>query len=57
MPDELAINVIALRPPVDDWPSPPGAAAFTGLAGEIMAAIKAHSESDPLAVPHPAAGS
>ena len=55
MPDELAINVIALRPPADDWPTPPGAAAFTGLAGEIVAAIKAHSESDPLAVPHPAA--
>ena len=50
MPDELATNVIPLRPPADDWPAPPGAAAFTGLAGEIVAAIEPHSESDPVAV-------
>ena len=50
MPDQPTANVIALRPPVGDWPTPPRAAAFTGLAGEIAAAIEPHSESDPLAV-------
>jgi hypothetical protein len=50
MPDELATNVIPLRPPADDRPAPPRAAAFTGLAGEIVSAIEPHSESDPLAV-------
>jgi hypothetical protein len=50
MPDQTATNVIALHPSADDWPPPPRAAAFTGLAGEIVHAIEPHSESDPLAV-------
>jgi len=50
MPDDPTANVIPLRPPSDDWPTPPRAAAFTGLAGEIVSAIEPHSESDPLAV-------
>jgi hypothetical protein len=50
MTDEPATNVIALHGPADDWPAPPRTAAFTGLAGEIVAAIEPHSESDPLAI-------
>ena len=33
-----------------DWPQPPHAAAFTGLAGEIVSVIEPHSESDPVAI-------
>jgi len=40
MPDDPTANVIPLRPPSDDWPTPPRAAAFTGLAGEIVSAIE-----------------
>jgi hypothetical protein len=50
MTHEPASNVIALRPPAEDWPAPPRAAAFSGLAGDIVAAIEPHSESDPLAI-------
>jgi hypothetical protein len=50
MTDEPATNVISLRLSADDWPAPPRAAAFTGLAGEIGATIEPHSESDPLAI-------
>jgi len=50
MTDEPATNVIPLRLSADDWPAPPRAAAFTGLAGEIVATIEPHSESDPLAI-------
>ena len=50
MTDQTVANVIALHPAVDDWPAPPRAAAFTGLAGEIVAAIEPHSESDPLGI-------
>ena len=45
-----ATNVIPLHPAADDWPAPPKAAAFTGLAGDIVHAIEPHSESDPLAI-------
>jgi hypothetical protein len=48
--DQTASNVIPLPLPGDDWPLPPRAAAFTGLAGEIVRAIEPHSESDPLAI-------
>jgi len=48
--DQTATNVIALHPTAEDWPAPPRAAAFTGLAGEIARAIEPHSESDPLAI-------
>ena len=50
MTDQTATNVIALHPSADHWPAPPKAAAFTGLAGEIVSAIEPHSESDPLAI-------
>jgi hypothetical protein len=45
-----ATNVIPLPLAADDWPRPPRAAAFTGLAGDIVSAIEPHSESDPLAI-------
>jgi len=50
MTDKPATNVIELHPTADDWPPSPGAAAFTGLAGEITVAIEPHTESDPLAI-------
>ena len=50
MPDLPATNVIPLPLCTEDWPAPPRAAAFTGLAGEITRAIEPHSESDPLAI-------
>ena len=50
MTDQTPSNVIALHPAADDWPAPPRAAAFTGLAGEIARLIEPHSESDPLAI-------
>lgn len=50
MTDHTATNVIPLHPTAEDWPAPPRAAAFTGLAGEIARAIEPHSESDPLAI-------
>lgn len=50
MTDLPATNVISLPLAGDDWPRPPRAAAFTGLAGEIARAIEPHSESDPLAI-------
>ena len=45
MTDPDASNVVSL-PRTSDWPAPPRAAAFTGLAGEITRAIEPHSESD-----------
>ena len=50
MTDPLETNMIQLPLSADDWPSPPRAAAFTGLAGEIVSTIEPHSESDPLAI-------
>ncbi|HTX01604.1 MAG TPA: hypothetical protein VMD59_22670 [Acidimicrobiales bacterium] len=35
---------------LDDWPAPPGRAAFSGLAGDITATIEPHTESDPVAL-------
>lgn len=32
------------------WPEPPGAAAYNGLAGEIVGAIAPHTEADPAAI-------
>jgi hypothetical protein len=37
---------VAPRP----WPAPPDPAAYTGLAGEFVAAIAPHSEADPVAI-------
>jgi len=45
-----APNVVALHPPADDWPEPISAAAFHGLAGEVVAMIEPHTESDPVAI-------
>ena len=50
MTEPATTNVIPLPLSADDWPAPPRTAAFTGLAGEIVAAIEPHSESDPLAI-------
>ena len=50
MTDQTATNVIPLPLAAEDWPAPPRAAAFTGLAGEIVSAIEPHTESDPLAI-------
>ncbi len=47
---EPATNVIPLHLDGVDWPAPPDAAAFSGLAGDITAAIEPHSESDPVAI-------
>jgi hypothetical protein len=33
-----------------DWPAPPAAAAYHGLAGEIAGTIAPHSEADPVAI-------
>ena len=33
-----------------EWPAPPGPAAYHGLAGEIVRAIEAESEADPIAL-------
>ncbi len=33
-----------------DWPSPPAAPAFDGLAGEIVGRIAEHTEADPAAI-------
>jgi len=33
-----------------DWPPPPAAAAYHGLAGEIAATIAPHTEADPVAI-------
>src|SRR3954466_2329145 len=32
------------------WPSPPGTAAYHGLAGQIVATIAPHTEADPVAL-------
>jgi hypothetical protein len=48
--ERTATNVIPVPVAAGDWPAPPGAAAFTGLAGEITRAIEPHTESDPLAI-------
>ena len=32
------------------WPEPPAAAAYHGLAGEIVQAIAPHTEADPVSV-------
>ncbi len=40
---------LTLDPPAD-WPQPPAADAFHGLAGAIVAKIAPHTESDPIAI-------
>ena len=41
---------VATTPPPTSWPSPPDAAAYSGLAGEIVQAIAPHTEADPVAL-------
>ncbi|MGH9294392.1 MAG: hypothetical protein ACRD0B_03590 [Acidimicrobiales bacterium] len=43
-------ELIPFRRESDGWPEPPEPAAFSGLAGEITAAIEPHTESDPVAI-------
>jgi hypothetical protein len=38
------------RPAPAGWPNPPAAAAFTGLPGDIVAAIAPNTEADPVAI-------
>jgi Protein of unknown function (DUF3987) len=35
---------------IQNWPDPPGTAAFYGLAGDIALAIEPHTEADPIAL-------
>lgn len=37
-------------PPPAEWPDPPGAEAFHGLAGEFVRVVGPHSEADPVAL-------
>src|ERR1700675_2218433 len=39
-----------MLPVPSGWPEPPDAAAYHGLAGEIVWAIAPHAEADPVAV-------
>lgn len=40
----------AVTPPPPDWPAAMHAAAFHGLAGEVVRAIAPHTEADPVAI-------
>lgn len=42
--------VSTTTPARQDWPEPPSAAAFYGLAGDIVGAIEPHSEADRVAL-------
>jgi hypothetical protein len=35
---------------IEDWPTPPDADAFHGLAGDVVRTIEPHSEADPVAL-------
>jgi hypothetical protein len=37
-------------PPPPGWPEPPDPAAFSGLAGQIVAVVAPHTEADPVAI-------
>src|SRR5947207_659447 len=39
-----------LRRRQGEWPAPPAATAFRGLAGEFVRAVEPHSEGDPVAL-------
>jgi hypothetical protein len=43
-------SIRRILPVPSGWPEPPGAAAYHGLAGEIVQAIAPHTEADPVAV-------
>jgi hypothetical protein len=46
----LAPEALDIPPVADTWPAPPDAAAYYGLAGDIVRAIEPHSEADPVAL-------
>ena len=41
---------LAVGAPPPGWPEAPGPEAYTGLVGDIVAAIAPHTEADPVAV-------
>src|ERR1700689_2523646 len=43
-------SISEILPAPVGWPEPPDAAAYHGLAGEIVWAIAPHTEEDPVAV-------
>src|SRR5579863_7666514 len=42
--------VLAVPEPPQGWPAPPERAVFSGLAGQIVAALAPHTEADPVAI-------
>jgi len=46
----MSPSIRKLLPVPSGWPEPPDAAAYHGLAGEIVQAIAPHTEADPVAV-------
>jgi hypothetical protein len=46
----MTAPTIASLPAPNGWPTPPGAAAFHGLAGRIVRAVEPQTEADPVAV-------
>lgn len=47
---EPTSNMVPLHAAVEEWPTPPADAAFSGLAGEIARAIEPHTEADPVGI-------
>ncbi|MHB8660049.1 MAG: hypothetical protein ACYC91_19345 [Solirubrobacteraceae bacterium] len=43
-------RALPLPPPPDEWPAPPGPAAYHGLPGQIVNRIAPHTEADPAAI-------
>jgi hypothetical protein len=43
-------SIRKILPVPSGWPEPPAAAAYHGLAGEIVWAVAPHTEADPVAV-------
>jgi hypothetical protein len=48
-PDDPRTGELTLPVPAD-WPAPPQAAVYHGLAGEIVSTIAPHTEADPVAI-------
>jgi hypothetical protein len=48
-PDDQRTGELTLPVPAD-WPAPPQAAVYHGLAGEIVTTIAPHTEADPVAI-------
>ena len=46
----MSASIRKVLPAPVGWPEPPAAAAYHGLAGEIVQAIAPHTEADPVAV-------